>query len=182
MHAFETPERRPEQEVTITHFRSEDMHVVYLGDLGHALTEDEVAPLRGADIVLIPAGSTPTIAYPDIPPLLDAIGPRLVLPMHYKTPQAQPQHQAPAQVPGSTSQRPGDPTRYQLLRRHAGHAAGITQQPGPRILPVSEGAGVTPVHSIRIRQPIPACQREARLPGETVGREPRRDAFQGRAV
>ena len=59
--------------------------MVYLGDLGHALTEDEVGTLRGADIVLIPAGSTPTIAYPDIPPLLDAIGPRLVLPMHYKT-------------------------------------------------------------------------------------------------
>ena len=68
VHAFETPERLPEEEVTIIHFRSEDMHVVYLGDLGHPLTEDEVAPLRGADIVLIPAGSTPTIAYPEIPP------------------------------------------------------------------------------------------------------------------
>jgi L-ascorbate metabolism protein UlaG (beta-lactamase superfamily) len=85
VHAFETPERLPDEEVTIIHFHSEAMHVVYLGDLGHGLTDEEVAPLRGADIVLIPAGSTPTIAYPEIPPLLEAIGPRLVLPMHYKT-------------------------------------------------------------------------------------------------
>ena len=41
--------------------------------------------MRGADIVLIPAGGPPTIDYPDIPPLLDAIGPRLVVPMHFKT-------------------------------------------------------------------------------------------------
>ena len=34
----------------------------------------------------LPAGGPPTIDFPDIPPLLDAIGPRLVLPMHYKTP------------------------------------------------------------------------------------------------
>ncbi len=85
VHVFESPERLPDDEVTIVHFRSESIHVVYLGDLGHGLTEDEVSPLRGADIVLVPAGSTPTIAYAEIPPLLDAISPRLVLPMHYKT-------------------------------------------------------------------------------------------------
>src|SRR4051812_4394037 len=45
VHVFETPERRPDEEVTIIHFRSEDMHVVFLGDLGHALTEEEIAPL-----------------------------------------------------------------------------------------------------------------------------------------
>src|SRR5437588_10765609 len=30
---FETPERRPEDAVTILHFRSEGLHVVHLGDL-----------------------------------------------------------------------------------------------------------------------------------------------------
>jgi L-ascorbate metabolism protein UlaG (beta-lactamase superfamily) len=85
VHVFETPERKPDEEVTIIHFRTEDMHVVYLGDLGHPLTEPEVAPLRGADIVLIPAGGTPTIDFPEVPPLLDAIRPRLVIPMHFKT-------------------------------------------------------------------------------------------------
>jgi L-ascorbate metabolism protein UlaG (beta-lactamase superfamily) len=85
VHVYEHADRNPEEKVTIIHFRSEDMHLVFLGDLGHPLTEDEVAPIRGADIVLIPAGGTPTIDYADIPALLDAIGPRLVIPMHFKT-------------------------------------------------------------------------------------------------
>jgi len=83
---FETPERKPEDEVTIVHFRSENLRLVFLGDLGHPLTEAELGPLRGAEVVLIPAGGPPTIDFSDIPPLLDALGPRLVLPMHFKTP------------------------------------------------------------------------------------------------
>src|SRR4029077_14038747 len=67
-------------------FEVEGLRLVFLGDLGHSLTEAELAPLRGADVVLAPAGGPPTIDYPEIPALLDAIGPRLVLPMHYKTP------------------------------------------------------------------------------------------------
>ena len=86
VHVFESPERLPEDEVTIVHFRSEDLQVVFLGDLGHPLTEEELAPLRGADVILAAAGGPPTIDFPDIPPLLNAIGPRVVLPMHYKTP------------------------------------------------------------------------------------------------
>ena len=34
VHVFETPERLPEDEVTIVHFRAEGLHVVFLGDLG----------------------------------------------------------------------------------------------------------------------------------------------------
>ena len=86
VHVFETPERKPEDEVTIVHFRSEDLHVAFLGDLGHSLDEAELAPIRGADVVLIPAGGPPTIDFPEIPALLDAIGPKIVVPMHYKTP------------------------------------------------------------------------------------------------
>jgi L-ascorbate metabolism protein UlaG (beta-lactamase superfamily) len=86
IHVFETPERKPEDEVTIIHFRAEDLHVVFLGDLGHSLDEAELSPLRGADIVLVPAGGPPTIDFAEIPSLLDATAPRLVLPMHYKTP------------------------------------------------------------------------------------------------
>ena len=66
--------------------RSEDLKLVFLGDLGHPLTEAELAPLRGADVVLAAAGGPPTIDFPEIPALLDAIGPRVVIPMHYKTP------------------------------------------------------------------------------------------------
>ncbi len=86
VHVFETPERKPEDEVTIVHFHAEDLHLAFLGDLGHPLTETELAPIRGADLVLIAAGGPPTIDFPEIPALLDAIAPRIVVPMHYKTP------------------------------------------------------------------------------------------------
>jgi L-ascorbate metabolism protein UlaG (beta-lactamase superfamily) len=83
---FETPEKRAEDEVTLLHFRSEGLRVVFLGDLGHALDQSELAPLKGAEIVLASAGGKPTIAIEELVPLLEAIGPRLVVPMHYKTP------------------------------------------------------------------------------------------------
>src|SRR4051794_3774154 len=86
VHVFESPERLPEDEVTIVHFRAEGMHVVFLGDLGHELTEAELAPLRGAEIVLAAAAGPPTIDFPAIPGLIDAIDPRVIVPMHYKTP------------------------------------------------------------------------------------------------
>ena len=108
---FETPERRPGDEVTIGHFGAEGLHVVHLGDLGHPLTESELEPLRGAEVVLMAAGGPPTIDYPDIPPLLDAIGPRLVVPMHYKTPRInldiQPVERFFEVLPGWPVVRPG---------------------------------------------------------------------------
>jgi L-ascorbate metabolism protein UlaG (beta-lactamase superfamily) len=86
VHVFETPERLPEDEVTIVHFKAEGLHVVFLGDLGHPLTELELGPIRGAQVVLAAAGGKPTIDVTELPHLLDAIGARIVIPMHFKTP------------------------------------------------------------------------------------------------
>src|SRR5258705_8936481 len=52
VHVFENAERRPEDEVTIVHFRSEGMHVVFLGALGHAPTDEDLAPVPRADMSL----------------------------------------------------------------------------------------------------------------------------------
>ncbi len=83
---FETPEKKAGDEVAMVHFRLGGLHVAFLGDLGHPLEAAEVTPIRGADVALVPAGGPPTIDYPAIPPLLGAIDPRIVVPMHYKTP------------------------------------------------------------------------------------------------
>ena len=83
---FETPERLPEDEVTIVQFTLGGVRVAFLGDLGHALRPDEAARIHGADVALVPAGGPPTIAYDAIPGLLAAIQPRLIVPMHYATP------------------------------------------------------------------------------------------------
>jgi L-ascorbate metabolism protein UlaG (beta-lactamase superfamily) len=134
IHVFETPERKPEDEVTIVHFRSEGLQIVFLGDLGHPLLEPELVPVRGADVVLIPAGGPPTIDFPHIPALLDGIAPRLVLPMHYKTAKInlniQPLERFLEALPGDAVIRPGTstldlscdalpPRRTVLLLEHA---------------------------------------------------------------
>src|SRR3954453_3506915 len=85
VHVFESPARLAEDEVTIVHFRAEGLPLVFLGDLGPPLTDEELAPLRGADVVLAAAGGPPTIDFPDIPPLLDPIGPRVPPPRRHRT-------------------------------------------------------------------------------------------------
>lgn len=111
---FETPEKLPGDEVTIMHFRVEELHVVHLGDLGHSLTDYELAPILGAEIVLVPAGGPPTIDFPLIGPLLDAIGPRVVIPMHFKTPKInldiQPVERFLEALPDWPVERPGTST------------------------------------------------------------------------
>lgn len=83
---FETPARQPGDEVTIVHFTADGLRLVFLGDLGHSLSEAELAPLRGADVVLAAAGGPPTIELRELRPLLEAIEPGIVIPMHYLTP------------------------------------------------------------------------------------------------
>jgi L-ascorbate metabolism protein UlaG (beta-lactamase superfamily) len=108
---YETPERLEEDRVTIVHFRCEELHLVFLGDLGHRLSDEELVPLRGAEAVLAAAGGPPTIDFPEIPPLLDAIAPRIVVPMHYKTPKInldiQPLERFLEVLPGHRVERPG---------------------------------------------------------------------------
>lgn len=83
---FETPERLPGDEVTIVHTRAEGLHVVHLGDLGHLLAPHELAPIVGADVVMCPAGGTPTIDLSEVGELLQALAPKVVIPMHYLVP------------------------------------------------------------------------------------------------
>lgn len=83
---YETPEKLSGDEVAIVHFRSEGIHLVTLGDLGHSLSPEELEPIRGADVVLAAAGGPPTIALDELPALIEAIGPKLVIPMHYFLP------------------------------------------------------------------------------------------------
>lgn len=112
---FETPEKRPEDEVTVIQFAAEGLRVVHLGDLGHALTEEELGPLRGADVVLAAAGGPPTIDFPLIPDLLDALRPHVVIPMHYLIPgkinlRIQPVERFLEALPDWPVERPGTST------------------------------------------------------------------------
>jgi L-ascorbate metabolism protein UlaG (beta-lactamase superfamily) len=59
----------------------------HMGDVGTALAEEQLAPLRGrVDVLLALAGGGETIPLPDLDRAIAEIGPRIVVPMHYATP------------------------------------------------------------------------------------------------
>ncbi len=63
----------------------DDITVVHLGDLGHALNDKQLEKLVGADILLIPVGGKYTIDAKKAVSVVSQIEPRIVIPMHYKT-------------------------------------------------------------------------------------------------
>ena len=69
---------------TVHVLAAEGLRVVHLGDLGHELSEAQVAPLRGCDALLIPVGGFYTIDAETAERVADAIAPRVIVPMHYR--------------------------------------------------------------------------------------------------
>jgi L-ascorbate metabolism protein UlaG (beta-lactamase superfamily) len=60
--------------------------IVHLGDLGAALDAKQLEKLAGTDILLIPVGGKFTIGAKEAVEVVSQIEPRIVIPMHYKTP------------------------------------------------------------------------------------------------
>lgn len=58
--------------------------VAHLGDLGHRLTEEQLAAIGAVDGVLVPIGGTYTVDAAGAKAVCDAIGPKWVVPMHYR--------------------------------------------------------------------------------------------------
>lgn len=63
-----------------------NISVAHLGDLGHALDNKQVEALAGTDILLIPVGGKYTIDAKKAVEVVNQVEPRIVIPMHYKTP------------------------------------------------------------------------------------------------
>ena len=82
---YETPEKLAGDEVTVIYFNLGGLKVVFLSDLGHALTPEERAPIQNPDLLLASTGGKPTIALDELEILIDQLHPRWVIPMHYKT-------------------------------------------------------------------------------------------------
>jgi len=64
--------------------RAENLTLCHLGDLGHALTKDQLAEIGPVDILMIPAGGFFTIEPNEAVEVVNQIQPKLVLPMHYQ--------------------------------------------------------------------------------------------------
>jgi L-ascorbate metabolism protein UlaG (beta-lactamase superfamily) len=61
------------------------VRVCHLGDLGHLLDESAAGDLGRIDLLLVPVGGFFTIDAAEARQIVDQIGPRIVIPMHYKT-------------------------------------------------------------------------------------------------
>lgn len=64
----------------------DDISVTHLGDLGQALDTKQLEKLEGTDILLIPVGGKYTLDAKKAIEVIGQIEPRIVIPMHYKTP------------------------------------------------------------------------------------------------
>lgn len=60
--------------------------VCHLGDLGHVLTAAQVEEVDDVDVLLLPVGGKSTINAATAAEVIRQIEPKVVIPMHYKTP------------------------------------------------------------------------------------------------
>jgi L-ascorbate metabolism protein UlaG (beta-lactamase superfamily) len=71
---------------TIFAFDLSDIRVAHFGDFGQgALRPEQAAALEGIDLLFLPVGGGPTIGAEEAAQIVDALGPRWVVPMHYRT-------------------------------------------------------------------------------------------------
>ena len=61
----------------------EGITVCHLGDLGHALSNDQINELDGVDVLLVPVGGTFTLNAKEAGEVILQIEPKIVIPMHY---------------------------------------------------------------------------------------------------
>ena len=69
---------------TMTSFQFDGLRVAHLGDIGCDLTPEDVRALGPVDVLIFPTGGTYTLGSADAPSILDALSPRLAIPVHYE--------------------------------------------------------------------------------------------------
>ena len=70
---------------TLFCFDLDGVRVCHLGDLGHALSEQQVSEVGAIDVLLVPVGGNYTIDASVATETCAALNPRVVIPMHYGT-------------------------------------------------------------------------------------------------
>ncbi len=69
---------------TIFYFEVDGVRVCHLGDLGHQLSDKQVAELGEVDILLTPVGGFYTIDANGATQVCNLLKPKVIIPMHYK--------------------------------------------------------------------------------------------------
>jgi len=71
---------------TVFCFTIDDIKLCHLGDLGHVLSPGQVSEIGAVDILFVPVGGFYTIDAPVASQVCDQLKPKVVIPMHFKTP------------------------------------------------------------------------------------------------
>ncbi len=71
-------------ENTIHIIEYDGLQVAHLGDLGHSLTPPQLETLGAIDALLIPVGGYYTIDPTQAQQIIQAVSPRVIIPMHYR--------------------------------------------------------------------------------------------------
>jgi L-ascorbate metabolism protein UlaG (beta-lactamase superfamily) len=70
-------------------FKVDGMNLCHMGDLGHQLNQQQISQIGPVEILFIPVGGFFTINAQQASMVAQAIKPRSIFPMHYKTPKTE---------------------------------------------------------------------------------------------
>lgn len=71
---------------TVFCFTLDDIKLCHLGDLGHLLSQAQINEIAAVDILFVPTGGFYTIDAANAGTVCDQLKPKVVIPMHFKTP------------------------------------------------------------------------------------------------
>ncbi len=71
---------------TVFIFEVDGLRIAHLGDLGHTLSPEAISAIGPVDVIMIPVGGSYTIDAAAATTVVDQLKPKIVIPMHYKTP------------------------------------------------------------------------------------------------
>jgi L-ascorbate metabolism protein UlaG (beta-lactamase superfamily) len=66
-------------------FTVDGINVCFMGDLGHQLSAEQIEDIGSVDLLLIPVGGTYTLDAEGAAKVVEALGAKLIIPMHFKT-------------------------------------------------------------------------------------------------
>jgi L-ascorbate metabolism protein UlaG (beta-lactamase superfamily) len=66
-------------------FEVSGLRLLFAGDLGHVLTDEQAAAAGAVDVLILPVGGEFTVGSEEATQVVEQLKPRLVVPMHYKT-------------------------------------------------------------------------------------------------
>ncbi len=69
----------------ITIIEAGGKRIAHMGDLGHTLSEEQIAAVGKCDVMLIPVGGYFTVDAGEAKQIVDATDPIVVIPMHYRS-------------------------------------------------------------------------------------------------